>query len=220
MAQIPDKPRLPGYDEHVALAGMTGSGKTVAGLDMLSRRLDIPWVIIDHKREDYILDLPHDVLSVNSMVYPEKGIAVVKANMDRSYRTDLEALLLRLWNRKNIGIYVDEGHLVGTSPAVETVMVTGRSRTVPMVWTSQRATGISPFIWGQSSIYRCFRVQTTNDIKRFNENFNVKYQVPPEYHSYYFDVKKNKTYLLKPGSPIAEVKNRIEETLRTHYIRV
>jgi type IV secretory pathway VirB4 component len=52
--------RFPDNTQHMALAGRTGSGKTYAALEMLSvRDMDeMPWVIIDHKRDENIKALP------------------------------------------------------------------------------------------------------------------------------------------------------------------
>jgi DNA helicase HerA-like ATPase len=214
--------RLPSPDQHFAMAGMTGSGKTVAGLEMLSLcdHDGIATVIIDHKREDYIMRLQAEPLHVNSLVLPDSGIHVVKAGLKPEDKETLEGLLQRIWNKKNTRIYVDEGHLLGMSHALRQIMVTGRSRRVSVFWTSQKAAWIDPFIWSQASFYRCFRLQTPQDVKRFNENFPIKWKPLDEYMSYYYDLSLNKVHVLKPAVAPEESIRRLGDLLRTHYNRI
>ena len=208
--------RFPDETQHMALAGRTGSGKTVAALEMLSLRdmHSMPWVVIDHKRDENIKELPADTLNVNSMILPTRGLHVIYADMNASSRQDIEHFLERAFKRGKVGVYVDEGHLLGHSDAIRNILVAGRSKKVPLMWTSQRAHWIDPFIWSQSSFYRVFQLQTVHDIKRFNENFPIKWKPPEEYHSYYYDVSKGAVAYLKPANPIEVTLNRLDGALK------
>lgn len=210
---------LPGPDEHYACAGMTGSGKTVASLEMLSMRdmSSQAWIVVDHKRDVNILKLPAENLNVNAMVLPQRGLHLVKADMSQSFRQDLEHLFQRIFRRGNIGIYIDEGHLVGSSEAIRNIMVAGRSKHCPLMWTSQRAHWIDSFIWSQASYYRAFTLQTKLDHKRFEENFPMKYQPPKKWHSYYYVIPENQIYQLAPASDIDVTLGRLDQRLKTAY---
>ncbi len=211
--------RFPDATQHMALAGRTGSGKTVAALEMLSVRdmNTMPWVIIDHKRDENIKALPAEKLNPNALLLPQKGLHVIYADMNKESREEIEGFLVRAFKRGRIGIYVDEGHLLGHSDAIRNILVAGRSKRVPLMWTSQRAHWIDPFIWSQSSFYRVFQLQTIHDIKRFNENFPIKWKAPEEYHSYYYDVSKGAVSYLKPSQPIEHTLARLDSALRVHH---
>ena len=212
-------PNLPDDTQHVAIAGRTGSGKTVGALSMLSLRnmQDMAWIIIDHKRDDHIAKLPAEKLNPNAMILPTRGLHVVHASMKKSERDDIEALLERVFNRGKIGIYVDEGHLLGPSDAVRTILVAGRSRRVPLMWTSQRASHIDPFIWSQASFYRVFDLQSPNDVKRFNDNYPIKWKKPDPYHSWYYDVPQGKTFYMKPSEMIDATIARLDSKVIKQY---
>lgn len=214
-----DSIRLPDETQHVAIAGRTGSGKTVAALELLATRdMDkMAWIIIDHKKDDNIAKLPAHDLNVNSLFLPNHGLHKVQPRFNNEGREELENLLLRAFNRGRVGIYVDEGHLLGKSDAIRTILVAGRSKRVPLIWTSQRAAWIDTFIWSQASFYRVFALQTKHDVKRFEENFPIRWKTPEEYHSYYYDVNKGKVYYLKPSAPIGATAEKLDTLLRTQY---
>lgn len=211
--------RFPDETQHMALAGRTGSGKTYAALEMLSIRNmdDMAWVIIDHKRDEAIKSLPAERLNPDALLLPQRGLHVIWADMTDSGRDSLDGFLQRAFKRGKIGIYVDEGHLLGPSPAVRNILVAGRSKRVPIMWTSQRAHYIDPFIWSQCSFYRVFQLQTVHDIKRFNENFPMKWKAPDEYCSWYYDVSKGKVHYLAPSHPIENTIARLDKSLRIQY---
>ena len=216
------RPIFPGNDQHIAIAGRTGSGKTTGAVEMLSLRDfdEMPWVIIDHKRDDIIKHLPAEPFNPNSVFTPSKGLHVIHASPSGKDREDLEGFFERAFNRGKIGIYVDEGHLLGFSQALRTIFVAGRSKKVPIMWISQRAHHIDTFVWSQASFYRVFDLQAPADVKRFNENFPIKWKKPPEYHSYYYDVSKGKTWLLNPAEPAEVSINRLDDKVRLNYRKV
>ena len=211
--------RLPDTTQHIAFAGRTGSGKTVAALELLASRdfHRMPWVIVDHKRDPNIAELPAQPLHLNALILPRAGLWVVRPSMSEQDRKTLNDFFERCFERENIGLYIDEGHLVGPSSGIRNILVAGRSKHVPLVWCSQRAHWIDSFIWSQAAFYRIFDLQTKNDIKRFEENVPVKWKKPAEYHSYYYDVSAGKTFYLKPAAPLAETVLSLDRLLKTQY---
>jgi hypothetical protein len=215
-------PTFPKLTEHVAFAGRTGSGKTWGVMDMLSRRVGptkvskgrpFPWVIIDPKRDDNLVKIPHEKLSPTARILPDSGVHIVRPKLDGSQKQDVEDLLVRIFEKKVCGVYMDEGHLHGLSKAIRMFLVAGRARYCPVIWTSQRASQIDPFIWSQATYYRCFAIQGPNDHKRFYENFGFKYTEPDKYYSYYYDGELGETFYLKPASPIDETLERFNAQL-------
>lgn len=213
------KMRLPDDTQHVAIAGRTGSGKTWGALEMLSmRNMDnMAWVIIDHKRDQAIEKLPAERLSPTSVFLPNSGLHVIRAEFDGKGRDNIESFLERAFKKGGIGIYVDEGHLLGSSPAIRHILVAGRSKRVPLMWTSQRAAWIDSFIWSQASFYRCFDLQTKLDTKRFEENFPIRWKKLDRFHSYYYDVSEGQVWRLHPAGNLSATLDRLDARLRTLY---
>lgn len=215
-------PTFPRDDQHVAIAGRTGSGKTTGALSMLSLRdMEVmPWVIIDHKRDPAIKLLPAEKLNPNAMILPQRGLHVIHADMTANGRGEIEGFLEKAFRRGKMGIYVDEGHLLGSSDAIRTILVAGRTQRVPLMWTSQRAHHIDPFIWSQASFYRVFDLQSPLDIKRFNENFPIKWRKPDEFHSWYYDVSKGKVYYMQPSEDLPATVMRLDGRLKKQYTAI
>lgn len=223
------RPTFPELTEHIAIAGRTGSGKTWGAIDMLSRRIaptkvsrgrPFPWVIIDPKRDENLAKIPHEKLGVRSRILPDSGIHLVRPKLDGSDKQDVEDLLDRIFERKVCGVYMDEGHLHGMSKAIRKFLVAGRARYCPVMWTSQRATDIDPFIWSQSTYFRCFALRGVNDMRRFNENYGFRYEDPDPFFSYYYDGTNGTTFYLKPASPIDESLARFNAMLVKRNIHI
>lgn len=212
---LPSRPKI---DQHVTAAGMQGSGKTWAMLDMLSRRGQIPWLVIDHKRDSSIKKLNLPPLSLAPIMLPTSGFWHIAPNRHGDIdREGLENLLHRVFTKGKFGVYVDEGHLMGFSPMIRKILVAGRDKKVPLMWISQRAQSIDPFIWSQCNFYRAFKLQTPNDRKRFNENFMFPYEELPKFHSHYFDGEQGAQFELGPAAPLEETINRIDQCAGTVY---
>lgn len=215
---------FPDYDQHTVAAGKSGSGKSWAMLNMLARRLDIPWLIIDNKKDSNIAKLRLEKIPLNPLIIPtDNRPYLVQPSMGKkaaSDRQEVEDFLFRIFDRRGnkptrYGVYVDEGHLFGFSPAIRQILVAGRDKQMPLMYTSQRATGIDPFIWGQSTFLRAFKLQTTLDIKRFNENFPQKYTALPDYWSHYYD--GNNQYQLGPSGDLNETIRLIDRATGPKY---
>lgn len=216
---MPDVPAFPNESQHVALAGMNGSGKTWGAIDMLSWR-DIKeraWFIIDHKRDSTLKKLPAQPYNPRSLVLPSRGLHIIRPKLGGEDREDLEEFLRRVFKHGKIGVYIDEGHLMGFSNMVRNILVAGRDRRVPLMWTSQKANWIDPFVWSQSKFYRVFTLQTAKDVKAVQENWPVKFQMPAPFHSWYYDGTKNKVYYLLPADTIEKSVERLDAQLRHVY---
>lgn len=215
-------PNLPNNSQHIAIAGFTGSGKTWGALDMLSRRdFDkMAWIVIDHKRDSALKKVPAEKLNLRPLFLPNRGLHIVRPGIGRDDRQDLEDLLDRVFRHGKIGIYVDEGHLLGASEAVRTIMVAGRDRMVPMMWTSQKANWIDTFIWSQSTFYRVFHLQTARDVKVVQDNWPVKFVNPSNFHSRYFDGVSGNVYYLAPSEPLEKTIDRLETKLLKEYHQI
>jgi hypothetical protein len=175
------------------------------------------WIIIDHKGDDSIARLPAEKLKLNPVFLPNKGLHVVRPSVRKEDREELEGLLERIFKHGRIGVYIDEGHLLGPSEAVRMMFVAGRSKKVPMIWTSQRTTWIDTFVWSQSTYYRVFKLQTAKDVKAVQENWPEKWQAPEQFHSWYYDGKQGKLFYLAPAETLDRTIERLDAKLLHAY---
>lgn len=171
------------------------------------------WILIDHKGDDNIKLLPAEKLSTRPLFLPKNGLHVVRPKMGREHRQDLEELLERIFKHGKIGVYVDEGHLLGPSDAVRTILVAGRSKKVPLMWTSQKANWIDSFVWSQSTFYRVFKLQTARDVKAVQDNWPTRFEMPRDYRSRYFDGTTGNTFHLAPSDPIDRTVEKLDAKL-------
>lgn len=215
-------PTFPELSHHVAIAGTTGSGKTWRELDMLSRRLaptratggkPFAWIVIDPKWDSTLGKMPFEKLSPRAKFLPDSGVHIIRPNRMGKDKADTEDLLMRAFKKKKIGVLMDEGHIYGPSPAIRQFLIGGRSQLSPVMYGSQRASDIDPFIWSQATYFCCGALRGPNDHRRFHENYGFKYQDPAKFHSWYFDGEQNDTYLLEPASPIDESIDRFNAQL-------
>jgi hypothetical protein len=198
---------------------MTGSGKTWGCIDMLSR-VDLDsraCIIIDHKRDSSLKKLPAEKIGLRPLFLPKKGLHIVQPSMSRDDRQDVEELLVRVFQSGNKLIYVDEGHLLGPSPAIRDILVAGRDRKVNVMWISQKANWIDTFIWSQSTFYRVFRLQTQRDIKAVQENWPVTFTMPETLYSWYYDGVAHKTHYLAPSDILDNSIKRLDAQLKHTY---
>jgi hypothetical protein len=211
-------PTFPSDSQHVAAAGMNGSGKTWGMLDMLSYRdlSKMAWIVIDNKRDSALKKLPAEPITAKSLV-PKKGLYILRPRLDGADKGDIESFLQRIFRHGKIGIYVDEGHLFGFSPMVRNILVAGRDRKVPLMWTSQKANWIDPFVWSQSKFYRVFTLQTAKDVKAVQDNWPVKFQMPEPFHSWYYDGTQNKVHYLSPSDALDKSIERLDNQLLRVY---
>ena len=220
-------PTFPALSEHVAIAGRTGTGKTWGAMDMLEQRLFLrgqpfPWLVIDSKRDSTLkkMNAVFEPLDVKSKFLPDKGVHIIRPKINGEDRGALEDLLVRAFKKKKMGVYVDEGHLLGKSPALRMFLVAGRSQNSPVMWTSQRASDIDTFIWSQSTYFRCFALHGPNDHKRFHENYGFKYLEPERFHSWYYDGNQGQTFQLGPSRPIDEVLEGFKAKLLKRFVHI
>jgi hypothetical protein len=212
-------PNFPNDSQHVALAGMNGSGKTWGAMDMLSF-MDLrehAAFIIDHKGEPDFKKLPAEKFNPASLLLPRRGLHIIKPKLNGSNRQELEEFLERVFKHGRMRVYVDEGHLMGFSNMVRNILVAGRARKATIMWTSKKANWIDPFVWSQSKFYRVFTLQTAKDVKAVQENWPVKFQMPEQFHSWYYDGTTNKAHYLLPADKLGASIERLDAQLRHDY---
>lgn len=182
--------RLPDNTKRLLILGATGSGKTQAALWHLSKRNfdKMPWVIIDYKHDDGIATLPCE--EWDSPKCPKKaGLYAVRPLPD----DDIEPLLWDIWDRENVGLYIDEGYMIGRdNKALNAILTQGRSKRIPLIMLSQRPSWISRFCYSEADFFQVFRLTDSRDRKTVEAFLPTALERLPEYHSVYYDVGRDR----------------------------
>jgi hypothetical protein len=207
--------RLPDETNRLAIVGATGSGKTQAALWHLSLR-DIdrrPWVIYNFKRDRSIDGIPHAKPLELDSVPIKPGVYI--AHPQPGQVDDVEKQMWEIWRRTGIGVYVDEGYMVGKkNDAFRTLLTQGRSLETPLIVLSQRPVWMDKFVFTESEFVQVFRLQHRKDRRNVEEFVpaNLEKRLP-EFHSYYYDVAANKVTVLKPVPDIAAIHHTFDVRL-------
>lgn len=205
---------FPGDTDRLTIVGATGSGKTQAGMYHLSRR-DLNskvWIVYDFKRDDLINevgDAQH--MDLTSPLPERPGLYVVHPRPGNEDLVDEH--MFRIWEREDIGVYVDEGYMIGNkSPGFRALLTQGRSKRIPMIVLSQRPVYMDRFVFSESQFFQIFRLQHDDDVSSAQKF--IPYDLSkrlPRYHSYYYDVVSDKLVVL---SPVPD-RDAILDTFRT-----
>lgn len=197
----------PDGTQHIYIMGRNGTGKTQAGMWHLSRQnfAKKTWVMVDTKGEGMIAQIAKmDGAQVIQLTdTPKKpGLYIVRTLPHQADNGELENFLYRMWARENVGLYFDEGYMVGDSDMFKTLLTQGRSKHIPMIVLTQRPAWITRFAVSEASFYQIFWLNDAEDRKRIQKF--VPYDLDqrlPEYHSLWYDVIRDRVSILKPVPP-------------------
>lgn len=210
--------RLPDVRDRITIVGSTGSGKTVGALWHLSHAsFDVrPYVIVDHKIDENIsqIDCPH--IGVGE-VPTHPGLYV--CNPLASEKDAVDNYLMSIWERENIGLYLDEGYMFDPDgPGLIACYTQGRSKRIPIITLSQRPVSISRFAFSEPQFIQCYRLIDARDRKTVRNFAPIpplyKGEKLPEYWSFYYDVGRDQLNALRPVPNAASSLARIEQRLQ------
>ena len=191
----------PSDTQRIVIVGATGSGKTNAGLWNLSQRnFDRkPWIIYDFKYDDSInriRGIRH--LSTDDPVPDQPGLYAVHPYPEE----DIEPQMWDIWNRENVGVFIDEGLMVGRyNSAFRSLLSQGRSKHIPMIVLSQRPVWMDKYAYTESDYIQIFRLQNQKDMLLMQDNIPKEFSIQkrlPRYHSYYYDVNRDEMKVMPP----------------------
>jgi hypothetical protein len=136
--------------------------------------------------------------------------------------------LAGIWEQQNTGVLIDEGYMVSQAPNthswLRTLLTQGRSMHIPMIILSQRPVWMDRFVFSESDFYQVFRLNHSGDRKKIMEYIPADLSERlPEYHSFYHDVAKEETVVLRPVPAEDEILSVFEsrlEAMRSKHRRV
>lgn len=160
--------RFPGGDNRTTILGATGSGKSTCGLWMLShQRLTArPWIIFDFKREmffDKVGFPPIRHIGLDDAPPRKPGLYLVSPRPGQE--DSVENFLWRVWERENIGLFVDEAPLMPDGDAFAAVLQQGRSKRIPVIACTQRPVGVPRGLFSEANFYCVYWVADKRDYK-------------------------------------------------------
>lgn len=226
--------RGPTDQQRTVVLGRTGTGKTQFSCSLFSTRNfnEIPWIIIDYKGDDLIIEIVEACKGAIKPIAPtdkvptEPGIYYMKLQpvFDDAAIDDF---LRRVHKQGNCGLYIDEGFTLpqmARGSFFNVILTQGRSLHIPVIVLYQRAAWMSRFAVAQADFFAAFAQNDERDIrtcKQFIKPFkgdnglviSIEDELP-DYHCFWFDVGKGKTSILKPAPSREEIINTFVQRLR------
>ncbi len=196
---------LPGAADRTVIIGQTGCGKSVQAAWLLSRqRFDKrPWVALDFKDEilwDQVGDPPMRPLRLNQM--PGKR-GLYRLHVRPGQEDELEDWLWKIWERGNVGIFVDEVSLVPQKHAFKAILRQGRSKLIPVIACTQRPVDCDREVFTEAQYRSFFGLEDARDYQVIRGLFggqDIKDQAVKlkRHWSLWYDVKQKQLSMLKP----------------------
>lgn len=198
---------FPNQQNRTTVIGSTGSGKTQFAVWLLSTRDfdNRPWIIFDFKGDSLIEQLPAIEIGVNSSIPKKPGLYVVRP-IPELHDTFVTEMLWNIWQSGYIGVYIDEGYMIGNrNAALNACLTQGRSKHIEMIILSQRPVWLSRFVFSESNYFAIFNLTMEDDrkhIKGFAPAANNK--LLPRYCCQWYDVDRQENTVFEPV-PKAEI---------------
>lgn len=218
--------RWPRTDEHTAILGCTGSGKTTLAACVLSNAPfdKMPYIAIDYKNDDLLAQIGRLKEIELSDPIPEKpGLYVVRPLPSEA--DDVEKWLWKIWEKGHTGLYIDEAYLLPNKEAIKNILAQGRSLRIPVIAASQRPVDVPRSIFTEASHIAVFRLNDRRDKKtvaEFTPDGMLENRLP-DYHSFWYSVKDHsagdpRPYHVLSPVPIAEkIVETINDRLAPNY---
>lgn len=210
--------RLPNNTQRMTIVGRTGSGKTQFGIWTLSKApFDRqPYVMVDYKGDDLIGSIERAKEIALGEVPKHPGLYVVRPLPTQEEEVD--AWLWKIWHNERVGLYVDEGYMLpAKGNAMRTILVTGRSKQIPVTILSQRPLFLPRHVFTEANFHAVFHLNDRDDVttvKRYFHSDIDLHERLPDYHSRYYDVDSDNAFTLAPVPPRDILLERIHDRLK------
>jgi hypothetical protein len=213
--------RLPNSSERAVVIGRTGTGKTVFMKWLLSMSAieELPWIVIDHKNDKSLDQIPH-IQQIKLGELPKSpGLYIVKARVQDDDAID--AYLHRILARGRTGIFTDEGaSLPQREPrymGLKAIFAQGRSKRTPILFGTQRPVRINKSVASEGDFFAVSHLSTKGDrdyVRAFvpGDLINLEKRLD-DYCFNWYDVKQFAAFVIRPVDD-DETTNRLDWRLR------
>jgi hypothetical protein len=215
---------LPNEEQRTVIIGRTGTGKTVAGLWHLSNySLEMPWVLLNFKGDEHIESIAA-ARAIDFDYIPKKkdrGLYVLSPSpydLEGTMRekSNVDKYLLKLWERGNVGVFIDETYVLGESKALVMCLTQGRSLRIPMILNTQRPVWITRFAFSEASFIQVFDLNDERDIQTVESFVPIEWDEEPplkSHQSWYYEIASNNVVRLNPVPNMTVIRATLAEKL-------
>lgn len=213
---------LPREDEHTMIVGRNGTGKTQFGFWSLTERpLETkPYYVLDYKRDELVNSIPRARYIDFKETPSQPGLYILQSGPDADLQDATEAWLRRIWQKmidgNPSGVFIDEGYMLPQRSAAFSALLTqGRSKRNPVITLSQRPVRVDRTAISEASHVVAFDLNDRRDHKSLEEVIppGLMSETVPPYHSRWYSVKKNKTWIMQPVPDADEIVEAINAKL-------
>ena len=225
--------RSPTEQNRTVVLGRTGTGKSQFAWALMSTRNyhEMPWVIIDYKREDLIDDTvkacrgfikdisPRDKPPTKPGVYRMLCAPVI----------DDEAVNKFLWacyKQGHIGLLIDEGYALPQKHGhpFDIILTQGRSLHIPVIVLYQRPAWMSRFAIAQADFFAVFEQNDERDLKITKQFVKpaiigdkqiTVFSSLPKFSCLWYDVSRGQSTVLAPAPDRQTIINLFKRRLMT-----
>lgn len=214
--------RWPRTDEHVAILGGTGTGKTTQAAYVLSLSPfdKMPYIAVDYKGDDLLAGIDRlREIGMHERLPTAPGLYVI-----RPFPSDIEGMenwLWKVWHQEFTGLYIDEAYLLPNKAAIQNILAQGRSKRIPVIAASQRPVDVPRSLFTEASHISVFRLSDKRDkktVEMFTPDGMLEKRLP-DFHSFWYSVKDHKQgdvwpyHVLAPVPRAEIIVDRINERL-------
>jgi hypothetical protein len=175
----------------------------------------MPYIAIDYKGDDLLGQIERlREIGLHEKIPTKPGLYVIHPLP--SDKDEVEDWLWKVWRKGETGLYIDEAYLLPDKDAIQNILAQGRSLRIPVIAASQRPVNVPRSIFSEAAHIAVFRLNDRKDKQRVGE-FTPPGMVEnrlPDFHSWWYNVKRDATFRLKPVPMAEEIVDTINERLK------